>query len=104
MMYMEPKAIRFRQIAIGNVLISMAWLAWGLGAVASMPRGLSFYETWWLYPLFIGPSIVAAICSLFGFHRHAAISFLTASLVVGSGIWLFIAGPLLVLIQNFASP
>ena len=101
---MDGKVIRFRQVAIGNVLIAMAWLAWGLTGVSSLPRELGFHETWWLYPILLGPSLIAATCSLFGFHKHAAISFVIASLVAGTPLWLFIVAPLWLLVQSVFFP
>jgi hypothetical protein len=100
---MERQAIRFRQVAIGDALIAMAWLAWGLTGVAALPRELGLHETWWLYPILLGPSTIAAACSLFGFHKHAAISFVMASIVAGTPLWLFIAAPLWLLVQMVQS-
>lgn len=101
---MNRNAIPFRQIAIGNVLIAMAWLGWGFTGIASLPRNLGLSETWWLYPILLGPSIIAAAMSLFGFHKYAAITFVLASLALGTGTWLFIAGPLWQLIHSLFFP
>jgi len=104
MVGMERKAIRFRQVAIGDALIAIAWLAWGLAGVAALPRELGLDETWWLFPILLGPSTIAAAYSLFGFHKHAGISFVMTSIVAGTPLWLFVAAPLWLLVQSVFFP
>ncbi len=100
MKLMDGTSQRLRQTTIANLLITAAWLAWGFTAVGAIYRKVGIAEGWWLCLLTLGPATIAACCSLLGFHRRAAVSFLLASLVVGSGVWLFIVGPLAVLLNS----